>query len=117
MPFNSFNFWLIFSFIFGLYWLIPAKYNQARKVFLVLVSYLLYINCKLLFFIVLLGVTLTNYLGGKGPCPTVHHLVRTTYVTNMIYRCFISKRYLIFRIKYTIFQDRILLDDEGAILY
>ena len=38
MPYNSFNFWLIFPFIFGLYWLIPAKYNQWRKVFLVLVS-------------------------------------------------------------------------------
>jgi len=24
----------IFSFIFALYWLIPAKYNQARKAFL-----------------------------------------------------------------------------------
>ena len=64
MPFNSFNFWLIFPFIFGLYWLIPAKYNQARKVFLVLVSYLLYMNWKPAFAIVLLGVTLITYLGG-----------------------------------------------------
>lgn len=31
MPFNSFNFWLIFPFIFGVYWLIPAKYNGWRK--------------------------------------------------------------------------------------
>ena len=46
MPFNSFNFWLVFPFIFGLYWFIPAKHNQARKVFLVLVSYLLYMNWK-----------------------------------------------------------------------
>lgn len=44
MPFNSFNFWFVFPFIFGLYWLIPAKYNQARKVFLVLVSYLHPVN-------------------------------------------------------------------------
>ena len=44
MSFNSFNFWLVFPFIFGLYWLIPAKYNQARKVFLVLVSYQLPVN-------------------------------------------------------------------------
>lgn len=64
MPFNSFNFWLIFPFIFGLYWLIPAKYNQARKVFLVLVSYLLYMNWKPAFAIVLLGVTLITYWGG-----------------------------------------------------
>lgn len=64
MPFNSFNFWLIFPFIFVLYWLIPAKYNQARKVFLVLVSYLLYMNWKPAFAIVLLGVTLVTYGGG-----------------------------------------------------
>ena len=31
MPFNSFNFWLIFPFIFGVHWLIPAKYNVWRK--------------------------------------------------------------------------------------
>ena len=64
MPFNSFNFWLIFPIIFGLYWLIPAKYNQARKVFLVLVSYLLYMNWKPAFAIVLIGVTLITYCGG-----------------------------------------------------
>lgn len=64
MPFNSFNFWFIFPFIFCLYWLIPAKYNQARKVFLVLVSYLLYMNWKPAFAIVLLGVTLITYWGG-----------------------------------------------------
>lgn len=64
MPFNSLNFWLVFPFIFGLYWLIPAKYNQARKVFLVLVSYLLYMNWKPAFAIVLLGVTLITYWGG-----------------------------------------------------
>ena len=64
MPFNSFNFWLIFPFIFGLYWLIPAKYNQGRKVFLVLVSYLLYMNWKPAFAIVLLGVTLITFWGG-----------------------------------------------------
>lgn len=64
MPFNSFNFWLVFPFIFGLYWLIPAKYNRARKVFLVLVSYLLYMNWKPAFAIVLLGVTLITFWGG-----------------------------------------------------
>ena len=64
MPFNSLNFWLVFPFIFALYWLIPAKYNQWRKVFLVLVSYLLYMNWKPAFAIVLLGVTLITYWGG-----------------------------------------------------
>lgn len=64
MPFNSFNFWLVFPFIFGLYWLIPAKWNQWRKVFLVVASYLLYMNWKPAFALVLLGVTLITYLGG-----------------------------------------------------
>lgn len=64
MPFNSFNFWLIFPIIFGIYWLIPAKYNSWRKVFLILVSYLLYMNWKPAFAIVLLFVTLITYGGG-----------------------------------------------------
>lgn len=64
MAFNSFSFWLVFPFIFGLYWLIPAKWNQWRKVFLVVASYLLYMNWKPAFAIVLLGVTLVTYGGG-----------------------------------------------------
>lgn len=65
MAFNSFSFWLIFPFIFGICWLIPAKWNQWRKVFLVLASYLLYMNWKPAFAIVLLGVTLITYWGGR----------------------------------------------------
>ena len=65
MTFNSFAFWLVFPFIFGLYWLIPAKYCQWRKVFLIIVSYLLYMNWKPAFALVLLGVTLVTYWGGQ----------------------------------------------------
>ena len=65
MAFNSFNFWLVFPLVFGVYWLIPAKWNQWRKVFLVLASYLLYMNWKPAFSIVLLGVTLITYWGGQ----------------------------------------------------
>ena len=64
MSFLSFNFWLIFPIIFGLYWLIPVRFNLARKVFLILVSYLLYMNWKPAFAVVLLGVTLITYIGG-----------------------------------------------------
>lgn len=64
MAFNSFSFWFIFPFIFGIYWLIPAKWNQWRKVFLVVTSYLLYMNWKPVFAVVLLGVTLVTYFGG-----------------------------------------------------
>ena len=64
MAFNSFSFWLVFPFIFGIYWLIPSRCNQWRKVFLVLASYLLYLNWKPAFALVLLGVTLITYCGG-----------------------------------------------------
>lgn len=64
MPFNSFQFWFIFPVIFLVYWLIPARFNQWRKVFLVVVSYLLYMNWKPAFALVLLGVTLITFGGG-----------------------------------------------------
>lgn len=64
MAFNSFSFWLFFPFIFVLYWVIPPKYNTWRKVLLLFVSYLLYMNWKPSFAIVLLGVTLITYWGG-----------------------------------------------------
>ena len=64
MVFNSFNFWLIFPFIFILYWGIPSKFNRVRNGFLLLVSYLLYMNWKPAFALVLAGVTLITYMGG-----------------------------------------------------
>lgn len=65
MTFNSFVFWLVFPVIFGVYWLIPAKLNQWRKVFLLVTSYVLYMNYKPAFALVLLGVTLVTYWGGQ----------------------------------------------------
>ena len=62
--FTSIYFWLVFPFIFGIYWLIPAKFNLWRKVFLVFASYLLYMNWNPAFALVLLGVTLVTYWGG-----------------------------------------------------
>ena len=64
MPFNSFNFWLLFPLIFGIYWLIPVRFNQWRKVFLVVVSYLLYMNWKPAFALALFGVTAITFGGG-----------------------------------------------------
>ena len=66
MVFNSLSFWLVFPLVFCLYWVIPTKYNQIRKVFLIIVSYLLYMNWKPAFALVLLGVTLVTYWGGAG---------------------------------------------------
>ena len=65
MLFNTFHFWVVFPFIFVLYWLIPASFNQWRKAFLVVTSYLLYMNWKPAFALVLFGVTLVTYWGGQ----------------------------------------------------
>ena len=61
MPFNSFNFWIVFPFIFALYWAIPSSYRKAKKWFLILVSYLLYMNFKPAYALILLGVTVVTY--------------------------------------------------------
>lgn len=65
MAFNSIFFWLVFPIIFVIYWAIPAKWNTWRKLFLVLASYLLYLNWKPAFALVLLGVTLVTFWGGR----------------------------------------------------
>ena len=44
MLFNSLKFLLVFPLVFGIYWIIPARYNQWRKWFLILASYLLYMR-------------------------------------------------------------------------
>jgi D-alanyl-lipoteichoic acid acyltransferase DltB (MBOAT superfamily) len=64
MAFNSFSFWLIFPLIFVFYWAIPAKWNTTRKVMLLVVSYLLYMNWDPAYALVLLGVTLITFGGG-----------------------------------------------------
>lgn len=65
MSFTNFVFWLIFPFIFVFYWAIPVKWDTWRKVLLLIVSYLLYMNWKPSFALVLLGVTLVTYWGGQ----------------------------------------------------
>lgn len=64
MSFTSLNFWFIYPLIFVFYWVIPAKWNMWRKVLLLVVSYLLYMNWKPAYALVLLGVTLVTYWGG-----------------------------------------------------
>lgn len=64
MSFTSLNFWFIFPFIFVFYWLIPAKWNTWRNVMLLVASYLLYMNWKPAYALVLLGVTLFTFVGG-----------------------------------------------------
>ena len=61
MIFNSFNFIVLFPLIFLLYYAIPAKYGKARNLFLLVVSYLLYLQWKPVYALILLGVTAVTY--------------------------------------------------------
>ncbi len=65
MLFNSFKFWIVFTLIFSLYWIIPSKCHRLRKLFLVVVSYALYMNWQPSFALVLLLVTLVTYFGAR----------------------------------------------------
>lgn len=64
MVYNSFFFIVCFPLVFLLYYVIPVKFKQARNLFLLVVSYALYIRWKPAFALILLGVTLVTYLGG-----------------------------------------------------
>lgn len=64
MLFNSFNFFVIFPFIFAIYWAIPSNWHPFRKWWLILVSYLLYMNWNPAYALVLLFITIVTYTGG-----------------------------------------------------
>lgn len=59
--FNSFNFIILFPLIFLLYYAIPAKHQRARNLYLLVVSYLLYLQWKPVYALILLGVTVVTY--------------------------------------------------------
>lgn len=61
MIYNSFNFIVLYPLIFLLYYLIPAKCQKGRNVFLLVVSYLLYLNWKPIYALILFGVTAITY--------------------------------------------------------
>lgn len=61
MLFNSFNFIVFFPIIFLLYYALPARYSRMRNLYLLVVSYLLYLNWKPAYALILLGVTLITY--------------------------------------------------------
>lgn len=61
MIYNSFLFLVCFPLIFLLYYLIPAKYQKGRNLFLLTVGYLLYLNWKPVYALILLGVTGVTY--------------------------------------------------------
>lgn len=61
MVYNSFNFIVLFPLIFLLYYVIPAQYGRIRNIYLLLVSYLLYLQWKPIYALILLGVTAVTY--------------------------------------------------------
>lgn len=65
MIYNSFRFIVLFPLLFLLYYVIPVKYQKARNLFLLAISYALYVSWKPAFALVLLGVTLITYWGGQ----------------------------------------------------
>lgn len=62
MIYNSFNFLILYPFIFLLYYAIPAKYKKMRNLYLLIVSYSLYISWKPIYALILLGVTASSYI-------------------------------------------------------
>ena len=62
MVYNSFNFLILYPFIFLLYYVIPQKHQKARNLYLLFVSYSLYIYWKPVFALILLGITLSSYI-------------------------------------------------------
>lgn len=66
MIYNSFNFIVLFPLIFLLYYLIPARYQKGRNIYLLAVSYLLYLNWKPVYALILLGVTLVTYYSARA---------------------------------------------------
>jgi len=73
MVYNSFLFLVCFPLIYLLYYLIPAKYQRGRNFFLLVVSYILYINWKPVYALILLGVTGITYLSAlKIECSRKH---------------------------------------------
>ena len=65
MIFNSFQFILIYPFLFLLYYAIPASWKTARNVFLLVLSYALYICWKPVYALILLAVTLSTYFTAR----------------------------------------------------
>ena len=62
MVYNSFNFLILYPLIFLLYYVIPAKYKKMRDLYLLIVSYSLYISWKPIYAFILLGVTVSSYI-------------------------------------------------------
>lgn len=97
MLFNSFNFWIIFPFIFLFFWIIPSRQQLTKKIFLITISYLLYINWDAAYSLILLGITLITFYGAKiiSNTPTIHkrHILIALFTTLAFLPLLIFKYY------------------------
>ena len=64
MSFISFNFWLVFPFLFFAYWLLPYRFDTLRKLYLIFVSYAIYATFQPVYTLLLAGITISTFLGG-----------------------------------------------------
>lgn len=65
MFFTDFRFFFVFPVIFICYWIIPNKLAWAKRFFLLVVSYLLYMNFNPVYALLLLAVSLITFFGAK----------------------------------------------------
>ena len=65
MIYNSFTFILIYPLLFLLYYAIPQRHDRWRNIYLLLVSYALYIHWSPAHALFLMGVTAVTYLGAR----------------------------------------------------
>lgn len=65
MVFNSFSFLVVFPFLFLAYYVIPARKRVLRNIYLLVVSYLLYMNFKPVYALILLGVTAITFFAAR----------------------------------------------------
>ena len=66
MIYNSFNFLVIFPLLFLLYYVIPAARVKWRNGYLLLVSYLLYMNWTPAYALILLSITGVTYFAANA---------------------------------------------------
>lgn len=64
MLFNSFQFWMIYPLLFSFFWMIPSKMANLRKWYLIVVSYILYMNWDVGYSLILFAITMLTYCGG-----------------------------------------------------
>lgn len=65
MIFNSFNFIVLFPLIFLLYYAIPAQFGKIRNLYLLIVSYLLYLQWKPIYALILFAITFITYYSAR----------------------------------------------------